>query len=200
MYSKVAGQNLLQLRNAAEQHGYGILMGTDCRLTDSISCIRKYWMGQLWFSTSIHVSSRRQLPLGSWHCGESTNPCPNHSSFGLKQSILCIQVSTQDCSLLPSVGRSFLSEGLVMEFLPALSIQAIGGLHCTRDMWIDEVYVKHWEDIILGTGCKGTRKCRYFYDHLDIIRWLSSRHVCIRFKIGWKSFFSCLASSLMVGL
>lgn len=59
--------------------------------------------------------------------------------------------------LLATLSRSVLPKwGVSDEFLPALSIQAIGGLHCTRDMWIDEVYVKHWEDI-LGTGCEGTR-------------------------------------------
>ncbi len=94
----------LWLGCAAEQHGW--LMGTDCRLTCSISYIRNYRMGQLWFSTSIHACSRVTTPLGSWHWGESMNPCPNHSSLGLKQSILCIQVSAQDCSLLHLVGSS----------------------------------------------------------------------------------------------
>jgi hypothetical protein len=153
----------------------GDLMGTDCRLTDSM----KYRMGQLWFSTSIHVSSRWQL---LWDLDIEENlqiPAPTTQALAWSSSILCIQVSTQDCSLLPSVGRSFLSEGVSDEFLPALSIfQAIGGLHCTRNMWIDEVLCKE-EALRRHTWnwLQGRTRilCRYFYDHVDILHWLSSR-------------------------
>jgi hypothetical protein len=110
-----------------------------------------------------------------WAAGDNSST----QALARSSSILCIQVSTQDCSLLPSVGRSFLSEGVSDEFLPARSIiQAIGGLHCTRDMWIDEVLCKEealrrhtWNWLQERTRIL----CRYFYDHLDIIHWLSLR-------------------------